>query len=113
MLQRMVANLIDNAIKYTPSGGQVQLRMRIDQDKFVCVDIADTGIGISDVDLPHIFDRFYRCDRSRSMSGTGLGLSLVKAVAQSHGGDIIVTSMPDQGSTFTLTLPMADREILD
>ena len=104
MIQRMVANLIDNAIKYTPSGGQVDLRMGSDHQA-VCVDVSDTGIGISEQDLPRIFDRFYRCDQSRSLSGTGLGLSLVKAVAESHGGNIIVSSIPGRGSTFLLTLP--------
>ena len=106
MIQRMVANLIDNAIKYTPSGGEVNLRMWPSPDNHtICIDVTDTGVGISEEDLPYIFDRFYRCDRSRSLSGTGLGLSLVKAVAESHGGTIVVSSTLDGGSTFSLTLP--------
>ena len=105
MIQRLVANLIDNAIKYTPAGGRVTIRMTVRKDRWVEVAVMDTGIGISSGDLPRIFDRFYRCDRSRSLAGTGLGLSLVKAVAQSHGGDVTVASQMDCGSTFTLLLP--------
>jgi signal transduction histidine kinase len=71
----------------------------------VVITVNDTGIGISKEDLPHIFERFYRCDPSRSQAGTGLGLSFARTVARVHGGDIAVTSIPNQGSTFTVTLP--------
>jgi signal transduction histidine kinase len=71
----------------------------------VVVAVQDTGIGIPAGDLPHIFERFYRCDHSRSQPGTGLGLSLARAFARAHQGDIAVTSTSGQGSTFTLTLP--------
>ena len=68
------------------------------------ISIGDTGVGISEDDLPHIFKRFYRCDISREKGGTGLGLSLVQAIAHSHGGSVNATSRPGKGSTFTVTL---------
>jgi signal transduction histidine kinase len=105
MVQRMVANLIDNAIKYTPAGGQVEVTVSSDQRHSVLLSVKDNGIGISAKDLPHIFERFYRCDPSRSQAGTGLGLSFARAVARAHGGDITVTSTLNQGSTFTVRLP--------
>jgi heavy metal sensor kinase len=104
MIQRMLSNLLDNAIKYTLSGGSVSISIA-ENDAQVVVSIEDTGIGISPRDLPHIFERFYRCDESRSQAGIGLGLSLARAIARAHGGDITATSTPDQGSTFTATLP--------
>jgi signal transduction histidine kinase len=69
------------------------------------IKVKDTGIGISDQDLPRIFERFYRCDQSRSEAGTGLGLSLARAIARAHGGDITAESRPGEGSTFTAPLP--------
>jgi heavy metal sensor kinase len=105
MLQRMLANLVDNAVKYTPPGGKVEVSLTETEPKAVVVSVNDTGAGISESDLPHIFERFYRCDRSRSQPGTGLGLSLARAIARAHGGDITVTSSLNQGSTFTITLP--------
>jgi signal transduction histidine kinase len=104
MIQRMLSNLLDNAIKYTPPGGSVRVSVS-ENDGQVVVSIKDTGIGISPRDLPHIFERFYRGDESRSQSGIGLGLSLARAIARSHGGDIATASTPNQGSTFTITLP--------
>jgi heavy metal sensor kinase len=104
MIQRMLSNLLDNAIKYTPSGGMVNIVVS-ESPKQVVVAVKDTGIGISRQDLPRIFERFYRCDQSRSQAGIGLGLSLARAIARAHGGDITVMSMPNQGSTFTVTLP--------
>ncbi len=109
MIQRMLSNLLDNAIKYTPSGGSVTASMTEDDVK-VAISIKDTGIGISSSDLPHIFERFYRCDQSRSQPGTGLGLSLARAVARVHGGDITVVSRLDHGSTFTVTLPKSSKK---
>jgi signal transduction histidine kinase len=104
MIQRMLSNLLDNAIKYTPSGGMVGIEVAGDQTQ-VHITIKDTGIGISSSDLSRVFERFYRCDQSRSLAGTGLGLSLARAIARVHGGDITVVSMPNQGSTFAVTLP--------
>ena len=105
LIQRMLANLLDNAIKYTPPDGRVEVSIHADGNQGVQIVVADTGIGISRADLPHVFERFYRCDPSRSQSGTGLGLSFARTVARAHGGDISVKSTPDQGSTFTVTLP--------
>ena len=105
MLQRMLANLVDNAVKYTPSGGRVEVSLAENEKNELIISVRDTGIGISETDLPHVFERFYRCDRSRSQPGTGLGLSLARAIARAHGGNIAVTSALDQGSTFTITLP--------
>lgn len=105
LIQRMIANLIDNAIKYTSEGGTVSVAIRKQDNHCVAITVIDTGIGISDQDLPRIFERFYRCDPSRSKAGIGLGLSFARAVARAHGGDITVASRPNQGSTFTVTLP--------
>jgi heavy metal sensor kinase len=105
MIQRMLANLLDNAIKYTPSGGAVSVSVSDKDGREAVVAVQDTGIGIPPKDLPHIFERFYRCDHSRSQPGTGLGLSLARAIARAHQGDITATSTLNKGSTFTLTLP--------
>jgi signal transduction histidine kinase len=107
-LQRMVANLLDNALKYTPSQGAVTVSIRGEEDRVV-ISVRDTGIGISEKDLPHIFKRFYRCDRSRSQAGTGLGLSLAQAVASAHGGSITVESALGKGSIFMVALPRQYR----
>jgi signal transduction histidine kinase len=104
MLQRMLSNLIDNAIKYTPTGGSVNVSVS-ENDAQAVVSVKDTGIGISPSDLPRIFERFYRCDQSRAQAGIGLGLSLARAIARGHGGDITAKSGLNQGSTFTVTLP--------
>jgi signal transduction histidine kinase len=103
-LQRIIVNLLDNAIKYTSAGGTVSVSLREDNDHINLI-VHDTGIGISEEELPHIFKRLYRCDSSRSQPGFGLGLSLALAVAHAHGGDISVTSQSGKGSTFTVTLP--------
>jgi heavy metal sensor kinase len=105
MLQRMVANLLDNAIRYTPRGGRIGITVEGVPPAHVRLVFTDTGIGIRAEDMPRIFERFYRCDPSRSQSGTGLGLSLARAVAQAHGGRISVHSAPGRGSTFSVLLP--------
>ena len=105
MIQRMISNLIDNAVKYTPVGGKIEVTAFSDGRQNIRISIKDSGQGISEEDLPHIFERFYRCDPSRSQTGTGLGLSFARAVARAHGGEITVTSVPNKGSTFTVTLP--------
>ena len=105
LIQRMIANLLDNATKYTPAGGIVDVTMNTTDDQAVSLTVTDTGIGITEKDRPRIFERFYRCDPSRSEAGIGLGLSFARAIARAHGGDITVTSQIDRGSMFTITLP--------
>ncbi len=104
MLQRLVANLLDNAIKYTPHKGRVAVALRCEttMGEAVRLSISDNGLGISAADRPHIFNRFYRCDQSRATQGNGLGLSLAQAIAQAHGGTIEVESEPGKGSHFTV-----------
>ncbi|MGD8961637.1 MAG: HAMP domain-containing sensor histidine kinase [Desulfobacterales bacterium] len=100
-VQRIVTNLLENAIKYTPADGAVKVSAAA-QNVEIRIEFEDTGMGISENDLPHIFERFYRCDRSRSQGGTGLGLSLVKAYTESLNGSIHVESVLNQGSRFAL-----------
>lgn len=104
MIQRMLSNLIDNAVKYTLSGGLVNIAVT-ENTAQVFITIKDTGTGIAPIHQSRIFERFYRCDQSRSQTGIGLGLSLARAIARAHGGDITVVSAPNQGSTFTVALP--------
>jgi signal transduction histidine kinase len=101
----MIANLLDNAIKYTPPEGKIEVSIYNDEGELVSVSIKDSGIGISEKDLPHIFERFYRCDPSRAETGIGLGLSLARAIARVHSGDIDVMSDVGKGSIFIVTLP--------
>lgn len=105
LIQRLFANLMDNAVKYTASGGAITVMAEKDRKGYVNVSVQDNGIGIASEELPRIFERFYRGDASRSEAGAGLGLSLAKAIARAHGGDITVTSQPGRGSTFTVTFP--------
>ncbi len=103
-LQRMIANLLDNAIKYTPGGGQVSIALEQIAHEFRLT-VADTGLGIPLSDQPRVFDRFFRCDHSRSQEGCGLGLSFARSVARAHGGDITLRSETTKGSIFTSILP--------
>ena len=105
-LQRVLANLLDNAIKYTPSGGTVTVGV-VRAPGAVHVVVSDTGCGIAPNDMPRIFDRYYRADPSRSTEGSGLGLSLARALAHALGGDITVASTLGTGSVFTLVMPAA------
>jgi two-component system OmpR family sensor kinase len=100
--------LLDNAVKYTPEGGKVMVRVR-EGDGQVELEVSDTGIGIPDAHLPLIFERFYRGDPSRTTSGAGLGLSIARQIAEAHGGTIEVSSKPGEGSTFKLLLPKTQR----
>ena len=106
-LQEVIYNLLDNAVKYSQPGGTVFLRAEIDADR-VRISVADQGIGIPDVDLPRIFERFYRADkaRSRELGGTGLGLSIVKHIVQLHGGTVEAASEPGKGTTISVLLPV-------
>ena len=105
-LSRAVANLIDNAVKYTPAGGSVAVGCET-CGGFAVASVSDTGIGITQKDVPHIFDRFWRADkaRSREQGGTGLGLSIVKHIVQSHGGKAWAQSEVGKGAAFYFTLP--------
>jgi len=107
-LTQAVANLVDNALKYTPDGGSVTVAGQ-ERGALLAVSVSDTGIGIAPEHLSRIFERFYRVDRSRSraLGGTGLGLSIVKHIATSHGGRVDVQSTEGRGSRFTLLLPPA------
>jgi signal transduction histidine kinase len=106
-LEQATANLIDNAVKYTPRGGRVAVDVQRDRDRAL-LRVRDTGIGIPADEQPRIWDRLFRGDKSRAERGLGLGLSLVKAVIEAHGGTVAVGSEPGQGSTFTVSLPVAE-----
>lgn len=103
-LQRVISNLLDNALKYTPPSGRVCITL-IDNNQTVKLSFEDSGIGISTDDLPRVFQRFYRCDRSRSQPGNGLGLNLARAFVRAHGGDITMSSTLGMGSAFVVILP--------
>ena len=103
-LQQLVGNLLENAIKYTPRGGRIDLSLDTLPEGVRLV-VADTGCGISAADLPHIYTRFWRADASRSLPGNGLGLALVKTIVTSYGGRLHCDSVPGQGSAFTVVLP--------
>jgi two-component system sensor histidine kinase SenX3 len=105
-LSSALGNLVENAVKYSPNGGAVQLRAYTDE-RNVELTVADQGIGIPQRDLDRIFERFYRVDkgRGRGTGGTGLGLAIVRHVAGNHGGEVQVSSREGQGSTFVLRLP--------
>jgi len=105
-VRQVLANLLDNAVKYTPDAGRVELRLALVGDA-ARITVQDSGPGIDPEDLPHIFDRLYRGDKSRSKRGLGLGLSLVRAVVEAHGGRVEVDSAPGQGACFSVSLPAA------
>jgi heavy metal sensor kinase len=107
LLQRMILNLLDNAVKYTPPGGEISIELMASNGD-ARLTVRDNGIGIPTKDQPHVFDRFYRVDkaRSRAMGGAGLGLSIVRQIAEAHGGTVSVESSA-QGSVFTVQLPVA------
>lgn len=106
LLEKAITNLLDNAIKYTPAKGRIEIRVKSDSAK-AQIEVADNGIGIPPEDMPRIFERFYRVDKSRSreMGGTGLGLAIAKHIVQLHSGEITVQSKAGAGTTFTIILP--------
>jgi heavy metal sensor kinase len=104
-LSQLFFNLIDNASKYTPVGGQISVTSTADADH-IRIAITDSGIGIEARHFDHLFDRFYRVDASRSGDGTGLGLAICRSIVQAHHGDLQANSKPGQGSTFTVILPV-------
>ncbi|MGC5562516.1 ATP-binding protein [Streptomyces sp. FR-108] len=104
-LRQVISNLVSNAIRHTPNGGQVVLRSRVEGDELV-VEVADSGTGIDPADLPHVFDRFWRADKSRTRQtgGSGLGLAITRKLTEAHDGTVSVTSTPGLGSVFTVRL---------
>ncbi len=114
LLEQAILALLDNAIKYNRHGGHVMVRTVTEQEQAI-LEVSDSGIGIADEHLPHLGERFYRVDkaRSREAGGTGLGLSIAQGIAIAHGGTLSLTSIPDQGTTVTLKLPLAHGTSLD
>jgi signal transduction histidine kinase len=108
LLEQAVLVLLDNAIKYNRRGEHVTIRTEV-KDTDALLEVSDTGIGIAAEHLPHLGERFYRVDKSRSREagGSGLGLSIARGIAVAHGGTLTLTSMPDQGTTVTIKLPLA------
>jgi len=103
-IRQTIINIVHNAIKFNKPGGRVTVSTNFD-DKLITVNFADTGIGISKDDLPHVFERFFKADKARTGGGSGLGLAIAKYTVQAHGGDIRTQSEEGKGSTFTFTLP--------
>ena len=110
LLKRMLLNLLDNAVKYTPEGGEIRLELT-SQNGNARITVSDTGIGVPRDEQARIFDRFYRVDkaRSRALGGAGLGLSIVRLIVEAHAGQIQVESTPGTGSTFTVELPLQNH----
>jgi two-component system OmpR family sensor kinase len=110
-LQRLLLNLVDNAIKYTPNGGSVEISLS--NDRQACLKVSDSGIGIPQEEQEQIFNRFHRSAEARAMGkgGSGLGLCIARSIAQAHGGHIEVASAPGQGSAFTVCLPTRTSQV--
>jgi signal transduction histidine kinase len=106
-VSQLAVNLVDNALRYTPSGGSVDVAVN-EQAGWAELHVADTGIGIAAEHLPHLFERFYRADpaRARADGGSGLGLAIAQWITQAHGGQITVESELGRGSTFTVRIPL-------
>lgn len=113
MIERALTNLYDNAIKYTPNGGEIDVRAYC-QDEHVIISVADNGLGISDEEQKQLFQRHVRLTREeyRKIKGSGLGLFIVRSVAQRHGGDAWVKSAPDEGSTFYFSIPLRGENLV-
>jgi two-component system phosphate regulon sensor histidine kinase PhoR len=109
-VRQVVSNLLHNAIKFTPAGGEIQISAEQVADEVV-ISVRDTGVGISREDLPRVFERFYKADRARSSGGTGLGLAIAKHIIQAHGGRIWAQSIEGRGSTFHFSLPAVKQSI--
>ncbi len=107
-LKQLFLILLENAFKYTPDGGHIEVSGALKEDR-VIITVADTGIGVAEADLPKVFDRFYRAENARFRSGLGLGLSIAQGIAELHGGKITIESTPGQGSRFTVTLPLLNQ----
>jgi heavy metal sensor kinase len=111
-LQQVGVNLLDNAFKYTPEGGRINLQVRAESNLAI-ITVSDTGMGISERALPHIFDRFFRAEQARisRTSGTGLGLSIVQSIVEAHGGKVLVESQEGRGAQFRVELPLVKRHV--
>jgi two-component system phosphate regulon sensor histidine kinase PhoR len=107
-VEQVLLNLIHNAIKFTPAGGEIAISAER-AGAYLHVHVTDTGQGIPEAELPRVFERFYKTDRSRRSEGTGLGLAISKHIIQAHNGDIWVTSTLGEGSTFSFSLPVVGR----
>ena len=107
-LQSALSNLVNNAVRYTPAGGRIEIQASLTPDDKLCLKVTDSGAGIAAEHIPRLTERFYRVDKSRSRDsgGTGLGLAIVKHVAQRHGGSLSIQSVLGRGSTFALVLPL-------
>ncbi|MEO5894094.1 MAG: ATP-binding protein, partial [Vicinamibacterales bacterium] len=103
--RQVLANLLDNALKYTPAGGRAEISATREHDGTVQIVVSDTGSGIPAEELPHVWTRLYRGDKSRSTRGLGLGLSLVKAIVEAHGGQVSIASKPGAGTWVTVRIP--------
>ncbi len=110
MMQKVINNLLSNAMKFTPDGGIVEVRLSETGDGSMRLEVCDSGIGIPEADLDHIFDRFYRSANASSSTGSGIGLSLVRQYVEMHGGSVTVSSESGKGSVFTVILPKAQAE---
>ena len=104
-MEQILVNLIHNAIKFTPPGGRITVSSGAETGK-ITVSVSDTGVGISEDDLPRVFERFYKADRARAGGGTGLGLAIAKHVVEAHGGRIWVESVEGRGATFSFSIPL-------
>ena len=110
-MEQVLTNLIDNSIRHTPENGNVVVRAY--QDEYLqYIEVKDTGNGISEEDLPFVFERFYKADKARTrsrMGGTGLGLSIVRHLIHAHKGDVFIRSKPGEGAVFTIKLPLKEK----
>lgn len=107
-MSQVINNLLDNALKYTPEGGQVEIELQVDQTRHSILTVADSGIGIAPNEVPKVFDRFFRSDQARSREstrGAGLGLSISKSIIEAHGGEIVCQSEIGKGTRFVVCLP--------
>ena len=109
LLQHLWLNLIGNAVKFTPEGGTITVRLR-EESRTVRITVSDSGIGMDETTLAHLFDPYYQGDSSRSSQGLGLGLSIAKRIVELNEGTISAESMPGNGSTFAVILPIRTRE---
>ena len=110
-IEQVILNILSNAIKYTPDGGKIDIRLTQIPKGFLRIEIADNGVGIPDDDIGHLFERFYRVEKSRTQDagGTGLGLAIAKELVEAHGGQIFVKSTLGEGTTVTIDLPVECR----